>query len=103
MIKKLSLYVLVISSCVMASCTNPFYVNSVRRAENWQPQIELPNSVVMCRQKQCAPTKLSMSREYIYNSLLHLLDNNSQNKALICKADPASHICTENYLTGIVK
>lgn len=83
----------------MASCTNPFYVNSIKRAQNWQPQIELPNSVVVCRQKQCAPAKLSMSREYIYNSLLHLLDNNSQNKALVCRADAASHICTENYLT----
>ena len=67
MIKKLSLCLLVISSCVITSCTNPFYVNSIRRAENWQPQIELPNSVVMCRQRQCAPTKLSMSKEYIYN------------------------------------
>ncbi len=99
MIKKLSLGLLAISAGFAASCTNPFYVNSVRRAENWQPRIELPSSVVVCRQKQCAPAKLSMSKEYIYNSLLHLLDNNSQNKALVCRADPSSHICTENYLT----
>ena len=99
MIKKLSLCLLVISTGLVASCVNPFYENSVRRAENWQPQIDLPGSIVVCRQKQCAPSKLSMSEEYIYNSLLHLLDNNSQSKALICRADPASHICTENYLT----
>lgn len=73
--------------------------NKFNRTENWQPKIDLPSSVVVCRQKQCAPSKLSMSREYIYNSLLHLLDNNSQNKALLCEADPSSHICTENYLT----
>lgn len=99
MIKKLSLCLLTIGAGFIASCTNPFYVNSVRRAENWQPQIEMPSSVVVCRQKQCAPAKLSMSKEYIYNSLLHLLDNNSQNKALLCRADASSHICTENYIT----
>ena len=99
MIKKLSLCLLVISTGLVASCVNPFYENSVRRAEIWQPQIDMPTSVVVCRQKQCAPSKLSMSKEYIYNSLLHLLDNNSQNKALICRADPSSHVCTENYLT----
>ena len=99
MIKKLSLCLLIISTGLVASCVNPFYENSVRRAEIWQPQIDMPTSVVVCRQKQCAPSKLSMSKEYIYNSLLHLLDNNSQNKALICRADPSSHVCTENYLT----
>ena len=30
---------------------------------------------------------------------MHLLDNNAQNKALICTADPSSHVCTENYIT----
>lgn len=99
MIKKLSLCLLTVSAGFIASCTNPFYVNSVRRAENWQPQIEMPSSVVVCRQRQCAPAKLSMSKEYIYNSLLHLLDNNSQNKAMLCRADATSHICTEEYLT----
>lgn len=98
-IKKLSLCLLTVGVGFVASCTNQFYINSVRRAENWQPQIEMPSSVVVCRQKQCAPAKLSMSKEYIYNSLLHLLDNNSQNKALLCRADATSHICTENYVT----
>ncbi|MBE6450915.1 MAG: hypothetical protein E7016_02995 [Alphaproteobacteria bacterium] len=99
MIKKFSLYLLAIGAGLTASCTNPFHANSVQRAEHWQPQIDLPSSVVVCRQKQCAPAKLSMSKEYIYNSLLHLLDNNSQDKALLCRADAASHVCTQNYLT----
>ena len=98
-IKKLSLCLLAIGTGFTVSCANPFYTNSVKRAENWQPQIDMPSSVVVCRQRQCAPAKLSMSKEYIYNSLLHLLDNNSQNKALLCRADAASHICTQNYLT----
>lgn len=105
MFKKISLSLLFLSS--LAACRQsepapvPTYVPApaLQRAEIWQPQIELPNSVVVCRSKQCAPAKLSMSKEYIYNSLLHLLDNNTQNKALVCAADSASHVCIEPYLT----
>lgn len=68
------------------------------RTENWKPVINLPTSVVVCRQKQCAPADLSMSGEYIYNSLLHLLDNNNQSKLLPCMADPKTHVCIESYL-----
>lgn len=57
-----------------------------------------PNSVIVCRTKQCAPAKLSMSREYIHNSLLHLLQNNSRQTGMICEADPSSHMCTESYI-----
>lgn len=61
--------------------------------------IKMPNSVVVCRSKQCAAAKLSMSREYIYNSLLHLFDNNNHKTALICAATPGSHTCTETFIT----
>ena len=61
--------------------------------------IQPSSSIVVCRAKQCAPAKLSMSREYIYNSLLQLFDNNNRQKALVCQADPASHVCLENYIT----
>ena len=61
-------------------------------------RLRQPSSVVVCRSKQCAPAELSMSREYIHNSLLHLLQNNSRKSALICEADPNSHICLENYI-----
>lgn len=57
------------------------------------------SSVVVCRSKQCAPAKLSMSSEYIYNSLLQLLENNNHNKALVCQANPSSKTCLENYIT----
>ena len=62
-------------------------------------RLRTPSSVVVCRSHQCAPAKLSMSKEYIYNSLLHLFDNNNYQKALICKADASSHTCLENYIT----
>ena len=98
MFKKITLSLSAIASLfAVAACSSSD--NRVQRAEIWQPHINMPGSVVVCRAKQCAPAKISMSKEYIYNSLMHLLDNNAQNKALICSADPSSHVCTENYIT----
>ena len=68
------------------------------RVESWQPRAAHPSSVVVCRQKQCAPADLSMSAEYIYNSLAQLLDNNSQSTLLPCTADASTHVCTEEYI-----
>ena len=56
-------------------------------------------SVVVCRSKQCAPAKLSMSSQYIYNSLIHLFENNNHKKMLVCQANPSSRTCLENYIT----
>ena len=58
-----------------------------------------PSSIVVCRSHQCAPAELSMSTEYIYNSLLQLFDNNNYQKILICQADSQTHVCLENYLS----
>lgn len=100
MIKKISLSLSAFGAlAAIVSCSSNPNSTGSRRAEIWQPQISMPRSVVVCRSRQCAPAKLSMSKEYIYNSLLHLLDNNTQSKALLCTADAASHVCTENYVT----
>ena len=99
MLKKFSLSLSAFGAlAAIVSCSSNPGPSGSQRAEVWQPQISLPRSVVVCRSKQCAPAKLSMSKEYIYNSLLHLLDNNTQSKALLCSADAASHVCTENYV-----
>lgn len=58
-----------------------------------------PRSIIVCRSHQCAPAKLTMSKEFVYNSLLHLFDNNNYQKALVCQADPNSHTCLENFIT----
>ncbi|MGN0914139.1 MAG: hypothetical protein ACI4OW_04510 [Alphaproteobacteria bacterium] len=68
-----------------------------------QAKIQNPGSVVVCRSKQCAPAKLSMSKEYIYNSLLQLLNNNNHQKLLVCEADAYTHACLENFITMPVK
>ena len=67
--------------------------------ESSVPLLKQPSSIVVCRSHQCAPAKLSMSREYIFNSLLQLFDNNNYQKVLMCQADPQAHTCLENYLT----
>ncbi len=60
-------------------------------------------SIVVCRSKQCAPAKLSMSSQYIYNSLVHLFENNNHKKMLVCQANPSSRTCLENYITLPIK
>ncbi len=83
--------------------TDPFAPSSSdyeQQARDFQPaSLRTPSSIVVCRSHQCAPAKLSMSKEYVYNSLLHLFDNNNYQKILICRADAASHTCLENYIT----
>ena len=74
-------------------------LDPVVRAQEWQPEVNMPTSVVVCRSKQCAPAALSSSKEYIYNSLMMMLERNIHEKALICKADPFSHTCIDNYLS----
>ena len=67
------------------------------------PLLRQPKAVVVCRSHQCAPAKLSMSKEYIYNSLLQLFDNNNYQKLLVCQADEQARTCVENYVTLPIK
>ena len=87
-----------ICAAFLASCVQEQQSAPVIRVESWQPRVAHPGSVVVCRQKQCAPADLSMSSEYIYNSLAQLLDNNNQNTLLPCTADASTHVCTEEYV-----
>ena len=100
------IFVLSIIATVLSGCefwnrslqnvlNNPFKTASIREPA----PLRMPSSVVVCRTKQCAPANISMSREYIYNSLLHLLDNNNRKKALLCEGDSGSHTCLENFVS----
>lgn len=66
-------------------------------------RMKMPSSVVVCRSKQCAPAKVSMSSEYIYNSLTQMLTNNNRQKALLCEGNPGNHSCVENFITVPIK
>ena len=70
----------------------------VKRRVHMAP-LQMPRNIVVCRNKQCAPLKLSMSKEYIYNSLVQLLQNNNNQKALLCAADAGSHNCYAHYVS----
>ena len=62
-----------------------------------------PASVILCRSQQCAPARTNMTREFLYNSLLNLLDNNLNSTVLLCDADPNSRMCVENYIQFPIK
>lgn len=62
-----------------------------------------PSSVIICRSAQCAPARTNMTREFMYNSLYNLFDNNLDSQILLCEADPATHTCFENYLQFQIK
>jgi hypothetical protein len=57
------------------------------------------NSLIVCRDKQCAPADLAQSKEYIFNSLAQLVDNNLDATALLCEANPQAHVCVNQYIT----
>ncbi len=77
--------------------------NSFNPSYEAKAQLNTDNAIVVCRAKQCAPAKISMSKEYIYNSLLQLFENNSKSTALICQGSPTAHACLENYVTVPIK
>lgn len=90
------------------------YVNETYVAEG-EPVLSLPapdaaamvfnkrvpplNSLIVCRDKQCAPAELSKSREYIFNALAQLVDNNLDATALLCEGNAQTHVCVNPYLT----
>ncbi|MBR5598442.1 MAG: hypothetical protein IKW39_00210 [Alphaproteobacteria bacterium] len=57
------------------------------------------NSLLVCRDKQCAPAEMSTAKQYVFNALAHLVDNNADTTALLCEANPQAHVCVNPYLT----
>ena len=46
-----------------------------------------PSSIVVCRSKQCSPASANMSKEFLFNAYLNLLENNKDTNVLMCDAD----------------
>ena len=63
-----------------------------------RPRLKMPQSIVVCRAKQCAPARLSTSKEYIFNTLLHMFDSNARQKALVCQGNATTHACVEEFI-----
>lgn len=84
----------------MSAADAQFLADNPREAARiYNKRVPPLNSLVVCRAKQCAPADLSMSREYIFNALAHIVDNNLDATALLCEANPQAHVCTNPYLT----
>ena len=77
----------------------PSYAGESVEQATYPAQMKMPTSIVVCRSKQCAPAKLSQSKEFIYNTLLHMFDSNAREKALVCEAHSTTHACTEEFVT----
>ena len=82
-----------------AKLTNPLNeLTSVNGMATNQP-IHMPDTVIVCRSKQCAPVNVSMSPEYIYNSLVSLFQNNNHQTAFICEGNSSTRSCVETYIS----
>jgi len=84
---------------LVAEETEVFVDDPQEAAKLFNKRIPPLNSLIVCRDKQCAPAELSMSREYIYNALAQLIDNNLDTTALLCEANAQAHVCVNPYLT----
>lgn len=77
----------------------PSYAGESVDQATYPAQMKMPTSIIVCRSKQCAPAKLSQSKEFIYNTLLHMFDSNAREKAQVCEAHSTTHACTEEFVT----
>ncbi|NCB49009.1 MAG: hypothetical protein EOM55_05315, partial [Clostridia bacterium] len=71
-------------------------------------QTAFADAVLVCRSRQCAESSQMMTREFLYNQLGSLLENNIGKSVLFCDADPATHVCLNSslnfdVLTGVTK
>jgi len=88
------------TSYVDAQSEPEFFVEDPSEAAKiFNKRVPALNSLIVCRDKQCAPAELSQSKEYIYNALTHLIDNNLDTTALLCEANAQAHVCVNPYLT----
>ena len=72
---------------------------SIPEQATYPAQMKMPTSIIVCRSKQCAPAKLSQSKEFIYNTLLHMFDSNARERVQVCEGHSTTHACTEEFVT----
>ncbi len=104
-LKKISAVILMTG--MAASCGNSFFNTVSDISSDVAPTTiitpKAATSVIVCRTQQCAPARTNMTREFLYNSLLNLFDNNLNSAVLLCDADPNSRMCFENYIKFNIK
>lgn len=71
-----------------------------------QAAVTMADTVLVCRSRQCAPAEKMMTREFLYNQVGSLLQNNINQSVLLCDADPNVRVCLNdalqmNVLSGV--
>lgn len=112
MIKQIGIFTAI---CLMGLHSLPAFAQDMSPEEQYKaqrqarpngairPRLKMPQTIVVCRAKQCSPARLSMAKEYIYNALLHMFDSNAREKALVCQGNANTHACTEEFVTVPIK
>ena len=62
-----------------------------------------PSSIVVCISKKCSPAVSNMSKEFLFNAYLNLLENNKNTDVLMCDADSVTHSCYEPFVSFDIK
>ena len=55
-------------------------------------------AVIVCRSRECKPAYELTTREYLYNKLVSLFENNLNRKVAFCEADPLVRVCRSESL-----
>lgn len=58
-----------------------------------QTDAKSSSSVLVCRARQCAVASYSMTRGFLFNKIAQMMEGNIGKTALLCEADPVSHVC----------
>lgn len=64
-----------------------------------QAQAEKQDTILVCRGRQCAATTYSMTRGFLFNKLVQLVNENKGKNILLCEADSFSHVCLKEGIT----
>ncbi len=55
--------------------------------------VRAADTVLVCRARQCAAASYSMTRGFLFNKIAQMMEDNIGKTALLCEADPVSHVC----------
>ena len=55
--------------------------------------VRAADTVLVCRARQCAAASYSMTRGFLFNKIAQMMEGNIGKTALLCEADPVSHVC----------
>ncbi|MBQ7413271.1 MAG: hypothetical protein IJV07_03240 [Alphaproteobacteria bacterium] len=55
--------------------------------------------VLVCRSHQCAYASYSMTKGFLYNKIVQMMEQNVGKTVLVCEADPVTHVCLQEGIS----